>query len=263
VGGRYWSFDYGPAHFVVVDQYTSYGPGSAQLLWIENDLAASAKPWKFLYLHEPGWSAGGHSNNTSVQNYIHPLCTEYGVAMVFAGHNHYYARADVTCLQHITTGGGGAPPRTPDPGYPNVVTATRAYHFCKVEIRDERLTFTAVTPDGTVIDSLVRSVPTAVATGGGAAPAAAPVLYPTAPNPFNPTTSLRFSLPKPADVSLAVYDMKGRLVTVLARGYYGEGTFVVPWNGADRDGREAASGIYFSRLEAGDFVATRKMVLLR
>jgi hypothetical protein len=150
--GMYWSFDYGPAHFVVVDQYTSYGPGSVQLEWIESDLASTMKRWKFLYLHAPGWSAGGHSNNWSVQNYIQPLCEQYGVSIVFAGHNHYYARAVVNDVQHITTGGGGAPLYSPNPGYPNIVAADMSYHFCKIEIDGSNLNFAAVTPEGSVID---------------------------------------------------------------------------------------------------------------
>jgi hypothetical protein len=157
VAGRYWSFDYGPTHFIVVDQYTSYGPGSQQLNWIENDLASTTKPWKFIYLHAPGWSAGGHSNNTSVQNYIQPLCEQYGVPILFAGHNHYYARAEVNGVQHITTGGGGAPLYPPDPNYPNIITATQAYHFCKIEIEDNLLSFKAIKPDGTVIDSFTTA----------------------------------------------------------------------------------------------------------
>ena len=57
----YYSFDYGPAHITVVDQYVSFAPGSAQYIWLENDLAASQKLWKFVILHEPAWSAaGGH-----------------------------------------------------------------------------------------------------------------------------------------------------------------------------------------------------------
>jgi len=158
--GRYWSFDYGPAHFVVVDQYTTYGPGSPQLNWIANDLASTNKIWKFIHLHEPGWSAGGgHSNNTSVQNYIQPLCELYGVLMVFAGHNHYYARAEVNDVTHITTGGGGAPLRTPDPGNPYIITVAEAYHFCKVEINNSTLNFTAVKPDGTTIDAFTIENP--------------------------------------------------------------------------------------------------------
>ena len=65
-GGLYWSFDYGPLHVVLLDQYTSYTPGSAQYNWLKADLAASTKTWKVVVLHEPGWSAGGgHANNTS------------------------------------------------------------------------------------------------------------------------------------------------------------------------------------------------------
>jgi hypothetical protein len=154
-GGRYWSFDYGPAHFVMVDQYVDYGAGSTQLEWIDNDLDLTDKTWKFVFFHEPGWSAGGHSNEQDVQDYIQPLCEAYGVDMTFAGHNHYYARAWVNGVHHITTGGGGAPLRTPDPDYtPEVVATSESNHFCKVEIQGNTLTFTAVKPDGTEIDSL-------------------------------------------------------------------------------------------------------------
>ncbi|MFH1681986.1 MAG: metallophosphoesterase [Candidatus Eisenbacteria bacterium] len=264
VDGRYWSFDYGPAHFTVVDQYTSYGPGSAELDWIESDLAASTKPWKFLYLHEPGWSAGGgHENNVSVQDYIHPLCVEHGVAMVFGGHNHYYARAEVACIQHITTGGGGAPLRTPDPGYPHIVAAAEAFHYCKVEIRGDRLVFTAVAPDGTVIDSVARGTPIGVAPGGQGATPLVPFLYPSMPNPFNPTATLRFSLPEPAYVSLTVHDPAGRHVRVLAHSTYGDGVSEIVWDGRDSEGRDAGAGVYFARFEAGGFTAARKIVLLR
>lgn len=159
VAGRYWSYDYGPAHFTVVDQYTSYSPGSPQLQWIEDDLAASNKPWKFIYLHEPGWSAGGHSNEIPVQDYIQPLCEEYGVSIVFAGHNHYYARALVNGVHHVTTGGGGAPLYTPDPGYPYVVQTAKEYHYCKVSIDGSALNFEAVKPDGTVLDAFISTGP--------------------------------------------------------------------------------------------------------
>lgn len=153
VRGRYWSFDYGPAHFLIVDQYPSNGPDSTQLAWIEDDLDTTTKPWKFICLHEPGWSAGGHANNTIVQNYIQPLCEKYGVRVLFAGHNHYYARAIVNGVQHVTTGGGGAPLYTPNMSYPNLVTATMAYHFCKVEIDSNVFHLTALNTAGQMIDS--------------------------------------------------------------------------------------------------------------
>jgi hypothetical protein len=157
-GGRYWSFDYGPAHFIMVDQYVDYAAGSAQLEWIENDLDSADETWKFVFFHEPGWSAGGHANDQDVQDHIQPLCETYGVDMVFAGHNHYYARAAVNGVYHITTGGGGAPLYTPDPGYtPEVIVASESNHFCKVEIEGNTLTFAAVKPDGTEIDTFSLS----------------------------------------------------------------------------------------------------------
>ncbi len=160
VAGRYWSFDYGPAHFAMVDQYTAWGPGSAQLQWLANDLATTTKLWKFVVLHEPGWSSGNaHPNNPAVQAYIQPLCQQYDVAILFAGHNHNYCRAVVNGVQHITTGGGGAPPESPLPGQPNVVIAAGGGHFCKIAIDGGVLSFQAIrVAGGTVIDSftLVR-----------------------------------------------------------------------------------------------------------
>ena len=73
--------------------------------------------------------------------------------MAFAGHNHYYARALVKGVHHITTGGGGAPLYNPDSNSPNVITSSKANHFCKVEIDGNNLKFRAVKPDGTVIDT--------------------------------------------------------------------------------------------------------------
>ncbi|NOZ94081.1 MAG: metallophosphoesterase family protein [Acidobacteria bacterium] len=160
ISSHYGSFDYGPAHFTFVDQYVDYSPGSAQYAWIVSDLAATDRPWRFVVLHEPGFSAGGHGDNEEVQRDLEPLFERYGVAMVFAGHNHYYARAVAGGVQHITTGGGGAPLYDPDPGAPKVVAVGKTYHFCRIEIEGGRLSFQAVTADGTVIDSfqMVRSL---------------------------------------------------------------------------------------------------------
>jgi flagellar hook assembly protein FlgD len=60
-----------------------------------------------------------------------------------------------------------------------------------------------------------------------------------------------------------VYDANGRRVRDLASGRHAAGPFTVAWDGRDADGRELASGIYFAKLRAGDFSATRKLVMLR
>lgn len=152
----YWSFDYGPAHFAVVDQYAAlYDPTSAQWSWLKNDLATTTKEWKFILLHAPGYSAhGGHTDNTDVQNYIQPLCELYGVDIIFAGHNHYYARCVKNGVTHITTGGGGAGLYNPNPNYsPYIVTTAKLHYFCKIAINGLELDFMAVDKDGTMIES--------------------------------------------------------------------------------------------------------------
>jgi len=152
-GKRYYSFDYGPAHIIFIDQYESYSPGSDQYNWLVKDLETTTKPWKILVLHEPGWTAGAHKNNTAVQEHIQPLCLKYGIKVVLAGHNHYYARCEVDGIQHITAGGGGAPLYNVDLNSPNLVTAIKDFHFCEVHIQGDRIYLTTKDTKGRVIDS--------------------------------------------------------------------------------------------------------------
>jgi hypothetical protein len=155
---RFWSFNYGPAHFIIIDQFTDYSTGSEQLIWLENELMNSTKAWKFICLHRPGWSTGRHENDTDVQDYIQPLCEQYGVSIVVAGHNHLYARAIVNNVSHITIGGGGAPLSVPGINDPYVITAVAEYHFCKVEIIDNILNLTAINIEGEIIDSFTLNL---------------------------------------------------------------------------------------------------------
>jgi hypothetical protein len=151
----YYSFNYGPVHVTVLDQFTTYTNPSAQYTWLVSDLSASTKPWKIIVLHQPGWSAGSyHANDTTVQSVIQPLCVQYGVQIVLAGDNHYYSRADVSGVQHLTSGGGGAPLYTPVAGQPYIVTYSYGLNFQKVEINGDTLTCTTVkVPDDIVIDT--------------------------------------------------------------------------------------------------------------
>lgn len=84
------------------------------------------------------------------------------------------------------------------------------------------------------------------------------------PNPFNPSTRLTFSLPQREAVDLAIYDVHGRLVKTLVE--YQEhtpGTYVVDWDGTNNDGQRVASGVYFSRMQAGTYSTTKKLSLVK
>jgi len=84
------------------------------------------------------------------------------------------------------------------------------------------------------------------------------------PNPFNPQTVIPFSLPRDTEVSLAVYDARGRLVRALLEAPYAAGEHTIDWNGLDQAGRAVASGSYFARMRTADGqTATRTLLLLK
>ena len=78
------------------------------------------------------------------------------------------------------------------------------------------------------------------------------------PNPFNPTTSISFSLPEASDVRLEIFNIQGQKVTTLVNKQLEAGNHSINW-----DGRDAASGVYFYRIDAGSFTETKKMLLLK
>jgi hypothetical protein len=88
-------------------------------------------------------------------------------------------------------------------------------------------------------------------------------LHQNDPNPFNPRTTIRFEMKRPAHVLLQVFDVPGRLVTTLVNEERSSGTQEVIWQGKDSNGRQVASGVYLYKLRTADFVETRRMVLLK
>ena len=83
------------------------------------------------------------------------------------------------------------------------------------------------------------------------------------PNPFNPSTTIKFSLETRGFVELSVYNILGRKVKTLVSTEMDAGPHDVLWDGTDNSGDMASSGIYFYKLEAGDFVKTKKMLMLK
>lgn len=83
------------------------------------------------------------------------------------------------------------------------------------------------------------------------------------PNPFNPSTTIEYSLPQRADVNISVYNILGQNIRTLVDETMPAGKYSVIWDGRDRAGRHAASGIYFYRIKADEFDQSRKMLLLK
>ena len=94
------------------------------------------------------------------------------------------------------------------------------------------------------------------------------ILLANYPNPFNPETWIPYHLAKPADVTLTIYAANGSVVRTLALGQQAAGIYqgrgrAAYWDGKNEIGESAASGIYFYTFTAGDFTATRKMLLMK
>jgi flagellar hook assembly protein FlgD len=84
-----------------------------------------------------------------------------------------------------------------------------------------------------------------------------------APNPFNASTSVTLVLPEERDVEITVYDAAGARIARILNERLSAGSHDLHWNGKNDAGTDLGSGIYFLRVNAGDFRSTRKIVLLR
>ena len=84
------------------------------------------------------------------------------------------------------------------------------------------------------------------------------------PNPFNPTTNIKFQLPEYSVVNLAIYDVNGKLVKeLLKNAAYDAGQFVVTWDATDNFENKVSSGMYFYRFISGNFTKMGRMLLIK
>ena len=90
-----------------------------------------------------------------------------------------------------------------------------------------------------------------------------PQLLQNSPNPFNPSTTIKYYIPNTSDVTIKIYDILGREVNTLINQQATAGYHIVYWNGEDSKGEDVASGVYLYRLTAGSFSETKKMNLLK
>lgn len=161
---RAYSFDWGDAHFVSIDAYSPYAPGSPQYQWLEADLLGSNKQWKFAFLHIPLYSAGGHGSDEALRAALAPLFEAAGVDAVFTGHDHHYERSVPVAdgqaaavgqrgVIYYVVGGGGAPLYPAGQGWWTAASASR-YSFLSADLRGCSLTLTALDEMGAAFDSV-------------------------------------------------------------------------------------------------------------
>jgi len=88
-------------------------------------------------------------------------------------------------------------------------------------------------------------------------------LYSNHPNPFNPVTTIQYDLPSDGLVNVLVYDMTGRMVKTLVNGLQNSGQNYIKWNGTNDNGEQVSAGLYLYTIQIGEYIETKKMVLLK
>lgn len=161
---RWYSFDYGQAHFTVLqaDGYAVWTRYEPQYAWLENDLAASSARWKIVMLHYPPYSSGLHSAEAGVvkvRKLLAPMFERYGVDLVISGHDHDYERSVVNGVTYIVSGGGGAPLYPRKNPNPYSVYFSRTLHAVSFTIAGNTLSGVGVLPDGTLFDPFTITRP--------------------------------------------------------------------------------------------------------
>ncbi|HSJ85626.1 MAG TPA: metallophosphoesterase family protein, partial [Anaerolineales bacterium] len=193
----YYSFDYGNAHYVILDNYFSMNTvGSPQYNWLKNDLANSNQFWKFVFFHVPAYASSStqsaKNDAATVRNLV-PLFEQYNVDIVFNGHWHDYERmyplkggnvstVDAGGVVYLVTGGGGAGLISIGTGTLNPHTAAKykKFHFTMIDMQGCSLKLSAVQKvssasdtfdpsdvfDSYTLNRCNESTPTPTSTGG-------------------------------------------------------------------------------------------------
>lgn len=154
---RYYSFDWGNAHFTAID----YNNLSAdQLNWLQTDLSATDKEWKFVFYHQAIYSSGPHGHEAGLiakRSILAPIFADNHVDIVFNGHDHDYERTQpITNVVYIVSGGGGASlyGLTAPIGFTSAYAAS-IHHHVLVTIDQYTATVQAIDRYGTVFDTAV------------------------------------------------------------------------------------------------------------
>lgn len=277
---KWYSFEFGDALFICLLSQQDF---STQHTWLTNELSTTTKTWKIVFFHKPFFTTGGHANDmNSYRSTWWKAFDDYGVDVVLGGHTHYYLRSKPINLNvsstspvdeygsgveqgrlQIVAGSYGAPRSSTGSGWfieENVSTM----NYTKFEINDNVLMMNAYNMTGSLIDSItiVKQDATVIISFETKIPAEF-TLHQNYPNPFNPITTIHYELPQRLDVQITIYDMLGRKVHEFISQKQLAGNHSIQWSGKDINGNPVSAGIYFYQLKAGDYVQTKKMLLMK
>jgi len=193
---RYYSFDYGPIHFVALDSELAFldpARRQVQVNWLSADLAATTQPWRIVFFHRPLYSSGFHGSDAQLQQAFGPIFEQRGVQLVINGHDHDYERlvpwreTGPQAVTYVVTGGGGGELRAVGQSAFTAVAQT-VTHYVRTTVSGCQLTLQAVNGSGAVFDSYVLD---RCAQANDAAPPAVSITQPSAGANVAGTTLVR------------------------------------------------------------------------
>lgn len=155
---QWYSVEKDNLHFIVLDSNSDCSIGSEQYLWLENDFQKINANIKFVIaiFHNPPFSTGAHTaDEKGLRKNIVPLFEQYGVDIVFNGHDHDYERSLYNNTYYIVTGGGGAPLYDQTRINPYCQLFIKVHHFCQISFKENQLILDVYDINSNLIDHFV------------------------------------------------------------------------------------------------------------
>jgi hypothetical protein len=234
--------------------------------WVDTDLAASSQPHKFVFVHEPAYPEVRHIGdsldaNPANRDAFVTMLDNNGTETLFVGHDHYYHhdvaseypllgnmhQVDAGQIQGPGSGGDGS---------------TIIYVLVDGDMTTYKV-YRSTTGTFTLFEEWTIGGPMPIVMAASKSVPARYSLSDNYPNPFNPSTTIKFTMPTSGRVKLSIFDLQGRLVSTLVDEEYPVGRHEVIWKGRDNSSRSVSSGTYFYRITTKGFVETKKMLLLK
>jgi uncharacterized protein (TIGR03437 family) len=177
--GRYYSFNWGSAHFVSLDSNLLATPRAATMLaWLDADLAATDRYWRIVFLHHTPYPTGYHLGDptcAAVQQLVNPIVESHGVQLLLAGHEHGYERTyplaagepvgpSSPSTTYVVTGGGGGTLESVGPSALCAISV-EVFNYLRVDVNGRALTINAIGIDGGRIERVTLGAAPQIAIG--------------------------------------------------------------------------------------------------
>ena len=251
---RYYDYIHGNVHFFVLNteptEIDGVDENSIQANWLKSAMQySSPQMWKVVYFHHPPYSSGPHGSSS----YMRWPFNEWGAHIVLSGHEHNYERLYADSVTYFINGLGGKSIYTfLEPIPESIVRYCENYGAMLIESFQTELICKFINVEGVLVDSI------SISDKSLEPPITEYLLQQNFPNPFNTLTTIKYQVPFQANVTLKLYDILGREVSILVNEQKQAGRYEARFTD-----NNLTSGIYFYTLRAGNYTQTKKMILLK